>query len=94
MNLKNKRVLVVGLAVTGVPLVKVLCGLGADVIVNDLKEEKNLRDSIDELSNLNVDYVLGKHPQTIDSLGHIDLMVVSPGVSLEIPFIQEIKIGV
>ncbi|HZK38514.1 MAG TPA: UDP-N-acetylmuramoyl-L-alanine--D-glutamate ligase [Clostridia bacterium] len=91
MNLKNKRVLVVGLAVTGVPLVKVLCGLGADVIVNDLKEEKNLRDSIDELSNLNVDYVLGKHPQTIDSLGHIDLMVVSPGVSLEIPFIQEIK---
>lgn len=91
MNLKNKRVLVVGLAVTGVPLVKVLCGLGADVIVNDLKEEKNLRDSIDELSNLNVDYVLGKHPQTIDSLGHIDLMVVSPGVSLEIPFIQKIK---
>lgn len=91
MNLKNKRVLVVGLAVTGVPLVKVLCDLGASVIVNDLKEEKNLRDSIDKLSDLNVDYVLGKHPQTIDSLGHIDLMVVSPGVPLEIPFIQEIK---
>ena len=71
--------LVVGLAVTGVPLVKVLCNLGADVIVNDLKGEDELKDSIDELSGLNVDYILGKHPQTIDSLGHIDLTVVSPG---------------
>ncbi|MGB4500612.1 MAG: UDP-N-acetylmuramoyl-L-alanine--D-glutamate ligase [Natronincolaceae bacterium] len=83
--------LVVGLAVTGVPLVKVLCNLGADVIVNDLKGEDELKDSIDELSGLNVDYILGKHPQTIDSLGHIDLTVVSPGVPLEIPFIREIK---
>ncbi len=91
MNLKNKRVLVVGLAVTGVPLVKVLCDLGADVIVNDLKKEDELRDSIDELSGLNVDYILGGHPQTIDSLGYIDLTVVSPGVPPEIPFIQEIK---
>lgn len=91
MNLKNKNVLVIGLAVTGVPLVKVLCGLGANVIVNDLKSEYDLKDSIDELSNLDVDYILGKHPQALDSLGHIDLAVVSPGVPLEMPFIQKIK---
>lgn len=91
MNLKNKKVLVIGLAVTGVPLVKVLCALGANVVVNDLKAEEDLRDSIKELSNLDVDYILGKHPETIDSLGIIDLTVVSPGVPLEIPFIQEIK---
>lgn len=90
-NLKNKKVLVIGLAVTGVPLVKVLCDLGANVIVNDLKEEGDLRDSINELLNLDVDYILGKHPQTVDSLGQIDLAVISPGVPLEIPFIQEIK---
>ncbi|HZJ76418.1 MAG TPA: UDP-N-acetylmuramoyl-L-alanine--D-glutamate ligase [Oscillospiraceae bacterium] len=91
MNLKNKKVLVIGLAVTGVPLVKVLCDQGADVIVNDIKQKGDLRDSIDELSNLDVDYILGEHPQTIDSLGQIDLAVISPGVPLEMPFIQKIK---
>lgn len=91
MNLKNKKVLVVGLAVTGVPLVKALCSLGAHVIVNDLKEEEDLEDSINELSSLNVDYILGEHPQSVDSLGYIDLVIVSPGVSPRIPFIQEIK---
>lgn len=91
MDLKNKKVLVVGLAVTGVPLVKVLCDLGADVIINDLRGEEDLKDSINELLNLKVDYILGEHPRTIDSLGHIDLTVVSPGIPLEIPFIREIK---
>ncbi len=91
MNLEDKKVLVVGLAITGVPLVKALCSLGAHVIVNDLKDEKDLRDSINGLSNLDVDYILGEHPQSVDSLGGIDLAVVSPGVSPQIPFIQEIK---
>ncbi len=91
MNLKNKKVLVIGLAVTGIPLVKILCDLGANVIVNDLKEEKDLKNSINELSNLNVDYILGSHPQNLESLGHIDLTVVSPGIPLDIAFIEEIK---
>ena len=85
MNLKNKKVLVIGLAVTGVPLVKVLCSLGANVIVNDFKKEEDLKDSIKELSDLDVDYILGRHPQTIDSLGQIDLAVISPGIPLDLP---------
>ncbi|MBU5677294.1 UDP-N-acetylmuramoyl-L-alanine--D-glutamate ligase [Alkaliphilus sp. MSJ-5] len=91
MNLKSKNVLVIGLAVTGVPLVKALCQLGANVVVNDLKKEEYLTDSISLLSNLNVNYILGKHPETIESLGHLDLVVVSPGVPLDIPFIDQIK---
>lgn len=91
MDLKNKRVLVIGLAVTGVPLVQILCKLGANVTVNDLKEEKDLKDSINGLSNLNINYILGQHPRDIDSLGYIDLVVVSPGVPLETPFIKSIR---
>lgn len=91
MNLKSKNVLVIGLAVTGVPLVNALCKLGANVVVNDLKKEEDLTDSIRLLSNLNVNYILGKHPETIESLGHLDLVVVSPGVPLDIPFIDQIK---
>jgi len=91
MNLKSKNVLVVGLAVTGVPLVKVLHELGATVIVNDLRKEEDLKDTIKLLANLNVEYILGKHPETIEVLGHLDLVVVSPGVPLDIPFINKIR---
>jgi UDP-N-acetylmuramoylalanine--D-glutamate ligase len=91
MNLKSKNVLVIGLAVTGIPLVKALHELGATVIVNDLRKEEDLKDSIKLLSNLNMNYILGKHPETIESLGHLDLVVVSPGVPLDIPFINKIR---
>ncbi len=91
MNLRSKNVLVVGLAVTGIPLVKVLCELGANVIVNDSKKEEDLKDSIALLSNLNVNYVLGSNPENIETLGVLDLVVVSPGVPLDIPFIKKIK---
>ncbi len=91
MNLRDKKVLVIGLAVTGVPLVRVLCELGADVIINDLRGKNDLEDSINKLSDLNVHYILGEHPKTVDSLGRIDLTVVSPGVPLGIPLIREIK---
>lgn len=91
MDLKNKRVLVIGLAVTGLPLVQALHRLGAEIIVNDLKEEEDLKDSIKELSGLGIKYILGRHPEDTDLLGNIDLLVVSPGVPLQIPFIDKMK---
>ncbi len=43
MNLKNKKVLLVGLAKTGVSTIKHLNRLGAKVVVNDIKDkDKNL----------------------------------------------------
>lgn len=91
MNLKDKNVLVIGLAVTGVPLVKTLSKLGSNIIVNDLKKEENLKDSLSLLEGLNVTYILGKHPESIESLGNLDLVVVSPGVPLDIPFINTLR---
>ncbi|MFR3072276.1 MAG: UDP-N-acetylmuramoyl-L-alanine--D-glutamate ligase, partial [Paeniclostridium sp.] len=63
MDLKNKNVLLVGLAKTGVSTIKKLDKLGANIIVNDIKSEDKLKDIIKELENLeSVDYILGKHP--------------------------------
>ncbi|MGV8145123.1 MAG: UDP-N-acetylmuramoyl-L-alanine--D-glutamate ligase [Alkaliphilus sp.] len=90
MKLKNKRVLIIGLAVTGVPLVKVLKTLGAKIVVNDMKTKEQLKKSILELKDYNVEYILGRHPDNIDEIGHIDLAVISPGIPLEIPFIKKI----
>ncbi|SCX88751.1 UDP-N-acetylmuramoyl-L-alanine--D-glutamate ligase [Alkaliphilus peptidifermentans] len=91
MNLKDKKILVIGLAVTGLPLVKVLVELGGRVIVNDLKSPKDLAEAIEELRDVKVDYILERHPQDIKELGAIDLAVVSPGIPLDIPFIQKLK---
>ena len=91
MNLKGKKVLIIGLAVTGVPLVKVLALLGANIIVNDLKSEEALSDSIEELKGLDIKFILGKHPEGVSDLGPLDLVVVSPGIPLDIPFISQLK---
>ena len=89
MNLKNKKVLLVGLAKTGVSTIKHPNRLGAKVVVNDIKDKDKLKDILDELSDLNnVEYILGHHPENIDD---IDMTVVSPGVPLDLPFILKIK---
>ncbi|KAB3538591.1 UDP-N-acetylmuramoyl-L-alanine--D-glutamate ligase [Alkaliphilus pronyensis] len=91
MNLKDKNILVVGLAITGIPLVKVLSQLGGKIIVNDLKPREALKDAIEELKDLNIEYILERHPDDLSDLKQIDLAVVSPGVPLDIPFIQQLK---
>ncbi|AKL95627.1 UDP-N-acetylmuramoylalanine--D-glutamate ligase MurD [Clostridium aceticum] len=91
MNLKNKKVLVIGLAVTGVPLVKTLLNLGATVIVNDLKSEEILQENLKELEGLKFQAILGRHPEDLGELGKLDLVVVSPGIPLDIPFINKLK---
>ena len=69
MNLKNKKVLLVGLAKTGVSTIKHLNRLGAKVVVNDIKDKDKLKDILDELSDLNnVEYILGHHPENIDDI--------------------------
>ena len=89
MNLKNKNVLLVGLAKTGVSTIKLLDKLGANIIVNDIKDEERLKDILSDLKDIkNAEYILGYHPENVD---HIDLAVVSPGVPLDLPFILKLK---
>lgn len=89
MDLKNKNVLLVGLAKTGVSTIKKLNKLGANIIVNDIKSKDKLEGIIEEIDNLdNIEYVLGHHLENIEN---IDLTIVSPGVPLDLPFIEKLK---
>ncbi|MEG2247050.1 MAG: UDP-N-acetylmuramoyl-L-alanine--D-glutamate ligase [Peptostreptococcaceae bacterium] len=89
MDLKNKNVLLVGLAKTGVSTIKKLDKLGSKIIVNDIKSEDELKDIIKQIENLeSVEYILGHHLENVDN---IDLTIVSPGVPLDLPFIQKLK---
>lgn len=89
MNLKNKNILLVGLAKTGISTIKLLDKLQANIIVNDIKDKEKLKDILLELKDIkNAQYILGYHPENVD---HIDLAVVSPGVPLDLPFILKLK---
>lgn len=89
MNLKSKKILIIGLAKTGVSTIKHLDKLGAKIIVNDIKDKDTLKDILKDLNDLeSVEYILGYHPENIDD---IDMVIVSPGVPLDLPFILKIK---
>ena len=88
MDLKGKNVLLIGLAKTGISTIKLLDKLEANITVNDIKTEEKLVDILEELKDIkNATYILGYHPEEVD---HIDLAVVSPGVPLDLPFIQKL----
>lgn len=88
MDLKNKNVLLVGLARTGISTIKKLYEKGAKIIVNDIKSEEKLKDILDDLNGYDVKYILGEH---IEDISGIDLTIVSPGVPLDLDFIKKIK---
>lgn len=89
MYLDKKNILIVGLAKTGISTIKYLSKLGANIIVNDIKKEEDLKEILCELKSINnIKYILGYHPENIDN---IDLVVVSPGVPLDLDFILKIK---
>lgn len=80
IDLKNKRVLVMGLGLIGggVGVVKWLIKQGAKVTVTDLRTKKELLPSLKKLKRLPIKYILGKH-RKVDFL-KADLIIKNPGV--------------
>jgi len=82
MELTNKKILVVGLARTGVAVARFLVERGAQVTVTDLREEEKLSEPLAELADLPINFELGRHVP--HSFLMADLIVVSPGVPMDI----------
>jgi len=82
MELANKKILVVGLARTGVAVARFLAAQGARVTVTDQREEEQLSESLEALADLDITFELGRHVP--HSFLMADLIVVSPGVPMDI----------
>ena len=87
MELRDKKVLVVGLARTGIECARFLVNQGAKVSVSDLRSETDLKQEIEALKGLPVDYLLGGEERRW--LEEVDLVVPSPGVPAKNPLLQE-----
>ncbi|MEI6825926.1 MAG: UDP-N-acetylmuramoyl-L-alanine--D-glutamate ligase [Desulfuromonadales bacterium] len=83
MNLTDKNVLVVGLAKTGVACAHFLASKGARVTVTDMRSEALLASQLAELAGYAIKKELERHDEATFLAS--DLIVVSPGVPMELP---------
>lgn len=89
MEVRGRHALVVGMAKSGIASARLLAEEGAQVTINDTKSAEQLADALKALEGLSIVDGLGKDPMTL--LDECDLLVLSPGVSVEAPFAQEAK---
>lgn len=99
---KNKKILILGLARSGLSVAKLLHQLGANIIVNDAKPlEEN--EEAKELISMGIEVITGYHPDNLVT-SEIDYVVKNPGIpyinpmiqkaeSLNIPVITEVEVA-
>jgi UDP-N-acetylmuramoylalanine--D-glutamate ligase len=88
-DLKDKKVLIVGLAKTGVSLARFLVKHGANVTVSDHKSKAELANHLEEIEDLNLNYDLGNHTPKV--FLQQDLIVLSPGISPQLKIFDYAK---
>lgn len=86
-NMENKKVLIVGMGKSGIAATQAMLRLGAKVFVQDSKPVSDIEPQlVNFLISRNVKCYFGEKPSCLDE---IDIMILSPGVPLELDFVQE-----
>ncbi len=102
MELKDKKVLVIGMAKSGISAALYCNKKGADVTVSDSKTKEELKDVLEPIYKTDIKLELGKKAD--DLIDGKDLIIISPGVprdisslikadKLNIPVIGEIELA-
>lgn len=87
-EMKNKRVTVIGIGVSNLPLIKYLCHLGAYVTACDKRTKEKLGATADELLDLGVKLNLGEnYLENIDA----ELIFKTPGMRFDVPQLLQAK---
>lgn len=85
---QNKKVLVLGLAKSGLRAAKLLHKLGAHVTVNDVKKYE-ASDEVRDLEKLGIELILGEHPEQLLEQKEIEIIVKNPGIPYSNPIVQK-----
>jgi UDP-N-acetylmuramoylalanine--D-glutamate ligase len=88
MNLRGKRVLIMGLGLhgSGIASARYAAQQGAIVRVTDLRSAEILASSINSLADLPIEYVLGKHRD--EDFLWAELVIRVPGVRRDSPYLR------
>ena len=83
---QGKRVMVLGLARSGVAVAQLLCKCGATVLLSDKKTKEQLGDSMQALEGLNCEWFVGQGPEA--AMEKADVLLISPGVPIDAPVVK------
>jgi UDP-N-acetylmuramoylalanine--D-glutamate ligase len=89
MELTGRRIGVIGLARSGLACVRFLLREGAQVVGADAKAREQLEDPYAQVTSLGGEFVAGF--RALDQLGGPDLLVISPGVPISSPALEEAR---
>ena len=89
MKYEKKRVLVVGMARSGVAAAKLLLHHGAIPVLSDTKKAEAFGDALDSLKGTACEFRLGE--DALSLLPDADSVVISPGVPLNAPIVNAAK---
>ena len=89
MNYEHKKVLIVGMARSGVAAAQLLRACGAEITVNDSKSEEALGDQLKPLEGLQIERRFGCG--AMELLEGKDCLVISPGIPDTAPFVVRAK---
>jgi UDP-N-acetylmuramoylalanine--D-glutamate ligase len=82
-------VIILGAARQGTALARFLFDRGAMVTISDLRPPEDLQATMAALAGIDVNWVLGSHP--VELLDQAELVCISGGVPLTIPFLVEAR---
>ncbi|MDO4484600.1 MAG: Mur ligase family protein, partial [Clostridia bacterium] len=86
MQVNGKKVLVVGMARSGIAVAQLLKKHGAVVTVNDNKTAEELGETLAPLRDYDINYALGCPAAEV--LAGQDVLVISPGISVNAGFVK------
>ena len=89
IDFENKTVVVLGAARQGLALAKYTARHGAKVIITDGKPFDQLTSAREAVRDIDPEWVCGGHP--LDLLDRADMICVTGGADLRIPFLREAK---
>ena len=89
MELNNKKVMVVGTGISGIGAIDLLNKAGADCIIYDGNEKLSREDVSKKLKGNKAEIIIGKLPEDITN--QVDLLVISPGVPVDSPIVEQFK---
>ena len=88
-DLKNKKVLIIGLGRSGVAAAKFAAMRGAHVTVSEKQKAAAVKKSVAELHGLPIQFSFGGHDPQL--MMQTDLIIISPGVALTIEGLGEVR---
>ena len=86
IEIRGKKIVILGLALSGAAAAKLAVRQGADVFVSDNQDTLELQGTLTELKALGILGELGKHS---DQIYESDLWVISPGISQDSELVQK-----